>query len=128
MQYIPNNKDTPITLPLNNFQIQSWWADQYGIAPEQAAPDISNIIMIEIASGSMLTAALNQTIVKSIKFHGKWLSHDQRQSLILLLWMVSAAIYLFPTLLHINKSMKEIQLEKKQLETVNRALHLKKTS
>lgn len=126
MQYIPNDNNNPIMLPLNNFQVASWWISELRIQPEYAAPDLTNVTMLEIATGGDMVEALNKVIVRSVQFHGKWVSHDYLQSILLKVWVLSAMLYLSVTFWQARRDVQLIRMQKKQLEKINDALKLEK--
>ena len=125
MQYIPNESETPLILPLKIFQVASWWIDEYNIPPEHSAPELTHITDIEVSTGNMMDEGMHMFIIKSIKFHGKWISQSLLQSIIITLWGLWALFFLIQNFWKAQKHVQAIKAEKNELESVNSALKLK---
>jgi diguanylate cyclase (GGDEF)-like protein len=126
LQYIPAHGDHPFVVPLKNFQVASWWIQQYHIAPEQASPDLSNISVLDISTGDQVETGDYKISVRSITFYGKWLGRSQLLSIILALWLASALIYLLGSFWEARRAMSLMRMQKKELEEINGVLELER--
>lgn len=126
LEYVPHNDAEPFVIPLANFQVASWWLQQYHIPIQQAAPDLHDVTVFDISTGDGLVPGDYEVRIHSIAFHGKWLSEVQLLSIILALWFVSAATYLVNSLLSLRRSARANAAHSRVLEGVNAALKLER--
>ncbi len=126
MQYVPQREPHPFVLPLTIFQVAQWWIGSHDIAPADSMPDLRNITVVEVATGDFARAGDYTVGIKSIAFHGKWISSVQLLSVILALWTIAALLFLAGSILRWRKAMRVVQQEKRELEEVNAALELRR--
>lgn len=126
IQYVPNRQPHPLTLPLKNFQVAAWWITQHDIDPVQAAPDLSHVTLLQVATGDNVAPGDYRIDVRRIAFHGKWFSSAQVLSAVLALWLASALAYLSGTFVQGRRTIRQMQSQKLQLEGINAALKLER--
>jgi diguanylate cyclase (GGDEF)-like protein len=126
MQYVPQREAHPFVLPLKIFQVAQWWIASHNIAPEESMPDLHNITVVEVATGDFTLAGDYTVRVKSISFHGKWISTLQLLSAILALWVVAALLFVADSTIRSHRAMRAIQQENRELENLNAALELQR--
>lgn len=126
MQYIPQRQEHPLRVSMDLFQVASWWVTEYFIPPEHSSPDLSNVTMIQISTGGVMAKANYRVVVKSVEFHGKWVSDYQLLLIILALWVSSALFYLSNNFWLFYKSAQQVKEQKLQLEKINSLLKLER--
>ena len=126
IRYIPNESERPLQLSTNHFMVASWWVLAENIRPENAAPDISNIVTIEIATDDSMTEGEYEIIIHSIRLHGKLLNLQQILILILGVWILSAIYYLVASLWYFQQALKAMHTKQQQLEQINSALEIER--
>ena len=126
MQYTPHGEPHPFVLPLKIFQVAQWWIGSHDIAPSDSMPDLRNITVLEVATGDFAMAGDYTVRVKSVAFHGKWISMLQLLSTILALWIIAASLFVTGSILRSRRAVRAIQREKRELERVNAALELQR--
>lgn len=126
MQYVPQREPRPFVLPLKIFQVAQWWIGSHDIAPGDSMPDLRNITVLEVATGDFAVAGDYTVRIKSIAFHGKWISSVQLLSAILALWIVAALLFVAGSIMRARKAMRTVQQEKRELEEMNAALELRR--
>ena len=126
IQYYPQLEENPLELELKSFQVASWWINKFIQSPKLSAPDLSNVSVIDISTGDSMEAGFHQIIVGSITFHGKWISYGQLLSFIIVLWTVSAILYLYIGFWDARKAMKSIKHRKEELENINAVLEIER--
>ncbi len=126
MQYIPREEPHPLILPLKIFQVAPWWIGSRAIAPADSMPDLRNVTVLEVATGDFAMAGDYTVSVKSIAFHGKWISMLQLLSAILAAWTIAALLFVTGGIVRSRRAMRAIQREKQELERVNAALELQR--
>ena len=126
MQYVPRKEPHPFVLPLKIFQVAQWWIGSHDIAPADSMPDFRNVTVLEVATGDFATAGDYTVSIKSIAFHGKWVSMLQLLSAILALWIIAALLFVTGGILRSRREMRAVQRENRELERVNAALELQR--
>ncbi|HEX5952921.1 MAG TPA: GGDEF domain-containing protein, partial [Rhodanobacteraceae bacterium] len=81
---------------------------------------------LEVATGDFAMAGDYTVSVKSIAFHGKWISMLQLLSAILAAWTIAALLFVTGGIVRSRRAMRAIQREKQELEHVNAALELQR--
>jgi diguanylate cyclase (GGDEF)-like protein len=122
--YVPNHEEHPLVLSLSNFQVPAWWINGRHIAAKNAAPDLRNITSLEVATGTIDKIADYTISVRSVVFHGKWLSQVQLLSIILGIWLLFAAVWLLVGFWQGRREIVSIRVQKQELEDINAALKL----
>lgn len=126
LQYSPRWFSRPLSIPLANFQVASWWIDSLNIPPQHASSELTNVIALEIATGNNPPVGLHQIKVNSIALVGKWLSSSEMLSLILTMWVIAAIVYLLQSFRAANLTIDRMRKREKELEEVAGALELEK--
>lgn len=126
LHYRPLDEVNPFVIELEKFQVATWWVNEEGIPPKYSEPDLTNVVNIGFGVGQNEDAKTHQIFFKSIKFHGKWISYSDLQSIIIASWIGSAVIYLLLSFWVAQKAVRIVKLQKKQLEEVNNALMLER--
>ncbi|WP_293931889.1 GGDEF domain-containing protein [Iodobacter sp.] len=114
------------TLKWNQFNVASWWIADKKIPPKWTDNEFSNIREIRVASGLYPKRINHQIDLAYIELHGKWISNNTLQLLLLLLWGASAACWLITEL---RRAMQALQHSNKQQQALKNAQeHLKETN
>ncbi|TWX65744.1 putative bifunctional diguanylate cyclase/phosphodiesterase [Colwellia sp. C1TZA3] len=82
----------PKTYPLNYFQVASWWILRNAISIEDAQPDLSNIVHVEILHFETQTEGTYEITINTLKLTGNLLSLTEILMINSCLWI--AAIFL----------------------------------
>lgn len=126
LHYVPKEEHAPFIAELKKFQVASWWLNEHHITPKYAEPEFNNILGIGVTFGDRLEPKLHRMLIKKIELHGKWITHQMLQSLILAFWILSALTYLALTYLRAYQAMQTMSNQKQELEAVNEALQLER--
>lgn len=124
VQYIPASAESPVSIPLKNFQVSAWWLSGRNLSPEQASPEMNNVSIIEIATGDSYLAGQHSIRVKQIVFKGKWVSFENILLIIIIMWVGAALIYLISSNLNTKKQLRDLERRKQELQHINEALEL----
>lgn len=126
LQYVPDDKGTAFQVPLANFQVASWWIQQFHIPIHQATPDLRNVTVFDVSTGDGMIPGDYEIRIHSITFYGKWLSEVQLLTIILALWLISAMLYLIGSLVMMRRSALLAANHNHVLLGVNAALELER--
>ncbi|WP_325892786.1 GGDEF domain-containing protein [Grimontia sp. NTOU-MAR1] len=94
IEYNPTEEVSEIVLPLNSFQVLSWWISDLDVPLEHAGPDMSNISLIEIATGSAPILGKHELIIKSVRFEGMMVTEAGLFRSLTFIWLFTATILL----------------------------------
>ncbi|USH04114.1 GGDEF domain-containing protein [Grimontia kaedaensis] len=122
IEYNPTEEMSEIVLPLNSFQVLSWWISDLDIPLEHAGPDMSNISLIEIATGSAPTVGKHELTIKNIRFEGVMVTEAGLFRSLTFIWLATATVLLAVKYL---QSRRVYDLERRRanrLKAINTAL------
>lgn len=126
IEYTPDDGDAAFTTPVANFHVATWWIQQYHVPAHNARPDLSNVVALDVATGSTLGPGTYTIGVRSIVFHGKWLSEVELLTLIVALWFATAMVYLAGGLWHALRAAHAASASRRELERANATLKLER--
>lgn len=98
IKYAPNSLNGSIKVPLNAFQVESWWLEEYTIGFDDAQLDLSNIPFVEIVTDDMKAVGTYVITVRNATLSGELISEQDLLKIILLVWLI--VIILLITLQH----------------------------
>ncbi|EPR4991389.1 CIA30 family protein [Vibrio navarrensis] len=106
-----------IEIPLANLQVMSWWLSDNKIPIAESGPEFTNIVRIDLATGSGAPLGNHHLQVESIEFEGAYLAKETLLTTLLFSWV----------LLGLAFSLNELRKSKRAFREVRaRQLHLKK--
>lgn len=126
MDYIPQRESHPLVLPLTVFQVAPWWISSHDIPPSESMPDLRNVTVLEVATGDFAKPGNYTVHVRSITFHGKWVTGLQLLSVVLVAWIIAAVLFVASSVLRSLRAVRVVQLQNRELEDVNAALELQR--
>ncbi|WP_244556549.1 GGDEF domain-containing protein [Enterovibrio nigricans] len=94
IEYAPSEGMTEITLPLNSFQVLSWWISDMAVPLEYAGPELNNVPLVEIATGSAPILGDHHLTIKSIHFEGLMVTEAALFRTLTFMWMFVVMIIL----------------------------------
>ncbi|OEE65817.1 hypothetical protein A1OO_08380 [Enterovibrio norvegicus FF-33] len=89
LEYNPSGSMSEYVLPLKAFQVISWWISDLDIPLEHAGPELSNVSLIEIATGSAPILGEHELVIRGIRFEGLMLSESQLFRGITFVWLAT---------------------------------------
>ncbi|MDB4836918.1 bifunctional diguanylate cyclase/phosphodiesterase [Marinomonas sp.] len=84
----------PIIVPLDAFQVENWWIDQYQVDFKDSLMDISNVVHLEFITHGMPVAGEYEISLKSVTLRGVIISEYNLFKAIFGLWIVVGLIML----------------------------------
>lgn len=126
LEYTPGDGEAAFTTPVSNIHVATWWIQQYHIPARHAAPDLRDVVSIDIATGGNLGPGTYTYAVRSITFYGKWLSEIELLTLIVAAWFATAILYLAGSLWGALRAAHVASSSRRELERANAALKLER--
>ncbi|MCE2596513.1 GGDEF domain-containing protein [Motilimonas cestriensis] len=124
VEYEPNLYSSEVTIPLKNFQVASWWISELNIPLEHFAPDFTNVSVLEIATGSLISEGPVKIVVEEIRFDGKLIPETVFLTGIIGVWIAFAIIYLLSDLKRLRVDLSSTRQKAIELESLTEALKL----
>ena len=81
-------------VPLNAFQVENWWVDQYNITMQDSQVDFSNVSRLEFLTYDMPVSGSYEIEVKKIILRGEMISENGLFKLIFSVWLFVGVIVL----------------------------------
>ena len=119
VEYEPGYNAGPKTLQLSDFQVLTWWIADYKVAVEHAAPEFSNISIIEIATPSSVSSGEFEMTINSIELRGVWIKEAILLKIILYAWLIMVIGYVLYEQKRLNKKLKVISYREERLRKLN---------
>lgn len=122
IEYNPTDTFSEFVLPLNSFQVLSWWISDLAVPIEHAGPELSNISMIEIATGSAPVIGHHELIIKSIRFEGQMITEAGFFRVLTFAWLATAMILLMVKYWQSRLIYRRERYRAERLKQINNAL------
>ncbi|WP_208638785.1 GGDEF domain-containing protein [Vibrio rhodolitus] len=87
LDYRQADYSQPLTIPLKNLQVLTWWLVDNQIPIEHSGPEFNNVTRIEFATGSGAEEGLYQLNINSIEFIGYYIHKETLMLLLLMIWV-----------------------------------------
>ena len=98
-----------IELRPDQFHVDQWWLDQNPLPPGQPAPDLRNIVAVDLVSGGGVPLGKFTVAIQSVVFSGIILTSAQWYLLILGVWLVLTGIFLVYRFLTVRRGYEKRQ-------------------
>lgn len=118
---VPGEK---FSVPLKYFRVASWWIDEKNVPVLNTDMRLDNITQIEIATPGIVKSGAHEIEMRSLEFHGKWLSLTQVLTVIVAAWLLFCFAWLLMELLAYRERDQVKRARMNELETINRVLEI----
>ena len=122
VEYEPGFNAGPKEIALSDFQVVTWWIADYKVPVEHAAPEFSNISIIEIATSSTVKSGDFEMTINSIELRGSWIKENTLLKIILYAWLVMIVGYILYEQRRLNKKLKVSTYRESRLRKLNDSL------
>lgn len=92
IKYTPSNDNSIINVPLNAFQVESWWLEQFKIGFNNAQLDFSNVPYVEVVTDDMGIVGAYEISVHKATLSGELISEQDLLKIILVVWLIAIMI------------------------------------
>ncbi|USX14502.1 GGDEF domain-containing protein [Oxalobacteraceae bacterium OTU3CAMAD1] len=111
-------------IPLNVFHTAPWWIDYKQVPLEQSGMRIDNVTRVELLTGAQTEAGEHVIDLRSLRFHGKWISQGRLYLLLMGAWILCAVGWPLMASLQLRRQLRHSSKRLNLLSEVNRALQL----
>ncbi|PTB33718.1 GGDEF domain-containing protein [Photobacterium phosphoreum] len=125
IEYSPGFDAGLQVFPLHSFQVLSWWIADNNIPVDKSNRQFDNISIIEIATGSYVKESYYAIKLNRIVFYGEWITESSLVKLLLLLWVVTAVVFIIIERFVLHRKIKKTEERSLRLRDANRVLYNK---
>ncbi|MDR7331680.1 diguanylate cyclase [Roseateles asaccharophilus] len=116
-------QDGMVEVDLHNFVVANWWMQQFHIAPHLGRPDFSNVIALEIVTGTEAPLGDYRFVLHKVEYDVQHLSTERWYLLIMSIWLGLALLYLFMRLVRLQTVVRTQRQQSQELHEINRVLN-----
>jgi diguanylate cyclase (GGDEF)-like protein len=113
-----------IHIPLNVFHTANWWIDFKQVPLEASGVRFDNVTRVELLTGAVNAAGEHVVDLRSIRFHGKWISQGHLYMWLMGAWILCAVSWPLMASLQLRRQLRQSSKRLNLLSEVNRALQL----
>jgi diguanylate cyclase (GGDEF)-like protein len=117
--------DQPIfTIPLNVVHTAAWWRGPRKVPLSKSYTRLDNVTAVELSTGSLAAGELVTIELRSIQFHGKWISQSKLLMYLVCAWIACGIVGLSLSLRQSRTNLLASNLRLEHLAAINKALEL----
>lgn len=94
VEFTPNRGFERLSIPLDYFQVATWWISKRSVLLDDAQFDVRNVPVYEFSTGSIEVPGDYSISVKEITFYGEWVSELSLLKGLFLAWIIAAVFLL----------------------------------
>jgi len=114
-----------LTFNFSNFNVPDWWQRERNLAPIFMSPDFSNVVSLDIQTGSSVKAGTHHFKFKKIELHGQWISTENWYFGILVFWIIFIFIRSLRSQFSLRAKIQSSEERASQLSELNQHLDTK---
>ncbi|WP_177196863.1 diguanylate cyclase [Duganella sp. CF517] len=111
-------------IPLNVFHTATWWIDYKRVPLAASGVRMDNVTRVELMTGAANQAGEHIIDLRSLRFHGKWISQGRLYMLLMGAWILCAVSWPLVASLQLRRQLRHSSKRLNLLSEVNRALQL----
>ncbi len=123
IEFSPGTGNGIQVIPMQAFQVLSWWIADYEVPIESSGPQFDNVTVIEIATGSNIKPTNYTLRLKKLVFYGEWISESMLLRFHIFLWLLCALGFLGWERWKLHCSLKKVEKKTIQLTNANKNLY-----
>ncbi len=113
-----------VSVPIKLFHVASWWITEKNVPLLRTDMRIDNVPFIELTTASLVKHGKHRIEVRSIAFHGKWMSQARLLMLLVGAWVLFGMCRLIAEFLEFRAHLSATRVRIVHLQSINRALQL----
>lgn len=125
IEFAPGMSNGLQVIPMQAFQVLSWWIADYQVPIENSGPQFNNVTVIEIATGSHVKPTDYTIRLNKLVFYGEWLSESALLRINTLLWLLTAIIFLGWERYRLHRNLRAVEQKTIKLRNANKSLYQK---
>ncbi len=113
-----------VRIPTKVLRTAQWWTDLVRAPLLHTDMRIDNVTTVDLSFGTNTAIGHHHVELRSLKFHGKWITQNDLLLIIVCVWVAVALVWLGFGLLHYRSQFGRSSNELAMLSQVNQALQL----
>lgn len=113
-----------LTIDMADFRVAEWWLVQRDIPLKDSHPDFSDLIFLEIQTGSQVRQGRHEIQLQKVVFNGTLISERSLYKWMVIGWSVCILLLLVYRLLKLKWALDKTINQQKELESINKLLNL----
>ncbi len=123
IEYKPSSHPV-LEIPLNHFQVASWWRHAMALSIDHIAPEFSGVTQIDLSTGGHLVPGRYTILLKYLEFRGKWIDAVTLYRGLLGMGLLLALIALLWELQQYRRRLHASHHRENELRSMNHLLEL----
>jgi diguanylate cyclase (GGDEF)-like protein len=115
--------DQSVKFAIADFFVANWWTYASGVPPHLAHPEFSNIVVIEVGTGTTTTEGKHHFRVHRIEFVGQRLDTLEWYQILFGAWLAAAIIFFGSRLLQMKREVNQRRRRERELLELNKLLN-----
>lgn len=111
-------------IPLKVFHTATWWIDYKHVPLAESGVRMDNVTRVELLTGAANEPGEHIIDLRSLRFHGKWISQGRLYMLLMGAWILCAVSWPLVAWLQLRRQLRHSAKRLSLLSEVNRALQL----
>lgn len=110
IEFYQDKSNYPLIVPLNRFQVPTWWMVWKELSYEDGGTDFTNIYRLEVVTGYVISPGEHNMIIERIELVGDLISGQDLYLGLLLIWIIIGVFYLinkFRTMNNISETTEQ---------------------
>jgi diguanylate cyclase (GGDEF)-like protein len=112
------------TIPFNVLRTAEWWQGPRQVPLSKSYTRFDNVTAVEVSTGNLPAGTVVTVELRSIQFHGKWISQAKLLMYLVSAWIGCGILGLSLSLRQSRSNLLASNLRLEQLATINKALEL----
>ena len=112
-----------VVLPMKVFRTALWWTEERNVPLADSDVRVDKVRTVDISTGTKVEGE-HSVEVRSVKFHGKWISQNQLLMILVGVWITCGVIWPALGALHFRAQLKRSNTRLALLSGINQALEL----
>lgn len=113
-----------LTINMADFRVAEWWLVQKRIALSDSHPEFSDIVVLEVQTGSLVREGRHEIQLHKVVFNGTLITRESLYKWMVIGWSVCILLMLLYRLLHLRWTLNKTIRHQQELESINKLLNL----
>jgi diguanylate cyclase (GGDEF)-like protein len=117
--------NSTLVLQMDSFRVADWWLRERKIVPEDSHPDFSNIVYLEIVTGTDIPDGIHRFELSSISLSGELITKESMYLSIIIGWILLILGQLIIRVWNLKSAVEQHYQREQALIKLNRTLNQK---
>ncbi len=125
IEFYEKTSSYPLVVPLQQFQVPTWWLVWKGLSHEDGVTDFSNVYSLDVVTGYSVDPGDRSMVIERIEIVGELISGQDLYLILLLIWGTLGLFYFIDTMFFAQKPQKSSAQQEQELEALSDLLEQK---